>query len=300
MSLAVILLNWRDEQRTLRCARAVLDWRALKPHLFVVDNESTEASRGVLAHAVPDESLVYGAVNRGYGGGNNLGIERALAANLDYILLLNTDAEISEAGVSRLLEALNGQPQIAIIAPVIQEGSDQSLRVVGTRDIARYSRTRAVVPLNDLKKFGDYPIHEVDFVSGAVLLIRGSLLREIGLLDGEYFFSGEIADFCRRTRDRGHAIAVNLEVEARHDTGQTPLHLREALYAYYGLRNRFLYVKKHHARKKIAYFAYWTIIGAVGAVRALGRGRTARARAILLALMHAYRGRYGNQNAEFL
>ena len=49
MGLAVILINWRHEERTLRCARAVAGWHALKPHVIVVDNELTEATRGVLS-----------------------------------------------------------------------------------------------------------------------------------------------------------------------------------------------------------------------------------------------------------
>ena len=103
MGLAVILINWRHEERTLRCARAVAGWHALKPHVIVVDNESTEATHCALSAAVPAENLICSTVNRGYAGGNNLGIERALAEELEYVLLLNTDAEISAGGVGRLV-----------------------------------------------------------------------------------------------------------------------------------------------------------------------------------------------------
>ena len=300
MGLAVILLNWRDEERTLRCARAVMGWKALAPRLIVVDNESTKETGEALGAALPAGALICSAANLGYGGGNNLGIKHALAAAMEYVLLLNTDADISADGVSQLLERLNTRPQISIVGSVIQEADDGRTRLVGGRDIARYSYTRVAVPVGDLRKFTDYPIHEVDYVSGTVLLARVSVLQEIGLLDEEYFFSGEIADFCKRARDRGHKICVDLEVEARHDTGQTPTRLRETLYTYYGLRNRFLYVKKHHRREKIVYFIYWTVLAAVGLGRALWRGNGARARAIALALLHAYGGRYGNQNAKFL
>jgi GT2 family glycosyltransferase len=137
MGLVVILINWRHEERTLRCARAVAGWHALKPHVIVVDNESTEATRGVLSAAVPAENLICSTVNRGYAGGNNLGIERALAAGLEYVLLLNTDAEISAAGVGRLLARLDAYTQIAIVGPVVNEANErQTRRLVGGRDIA--------------------------------------------------------------------------------------------------------------------------------------------------------------------
>jgi hypothetical protein len=92
---------------------------------------------------------------------------------------------------------------------------------------------------------------------------------------------------------------VDLKVEARHDPDQTSLRLRETLYRYYSLRNRFLYVKKHYEPQKIKYFAFWTMAGALMLARALLGGKMTKARAVVLAIMHAYAGRYGNQNATF-
>jgi GT2 family glycosyltransferase len=301
MDLAVVLLNWRDEQRTLRCARSVMGWQALEPQLFVVDNESTEVTRNALSDLIPADNLICSGVNRGYGGGNNLGIKRALTTKAQYILLLNTDADISPAGVSRLIERLNDWPQISILGPVIQEEDEEGTRRLGGgRDIARHRFTRIDLPPGDTKRMAAGPVHDVDYIPGTVFLARTSLWREIGLLDEEYFFSGEIADFCKRAKDKGHRICVDTEVEADHDSRQTPLHIRERLYAYYGLRNRFLYVRKYHRERKLRYFAFWTLVGVAGLARGLLRGNTARARAIVFALIHAYGGRYGNQNAKLL
>ncbi len=73
MSVAVILLNWRCEQQTLECARAVSGWHPLKPRLIVVDNESTGTTRTILSAGLPNDSLFCSPLNLGYGGGNNLG-----------------------------------------------------------------------------------------------------------------------------------------------------------------------------------------------------------------------------------
>jgi GT2 family glycosyltransferase len=301
MGLAVVLINWRQEERTLRCVRAVAGWHALKPRVIVVDNESTEATYSALSAAVPDEDLICSTVNNGYAGGNNLGIKRALAAELDFVLLLNTDAEISSAGVSQLLARLDACAQIAIIGPVVNESDDrQTRRHVGGRDIASHSLTRISMSPAHSESLMGYPVQAVDYVPGTVFLARGSVFEEIGFLDEEYFFSGEIADFCKRARDRGHKVCVDLEVEAQHHTNQTQIHRRETLYLYYGLRNRFLYVRKHYPGRKLRYFAYWTMRGALGFARAVLQGEMERARAILLAVVHGYRGRYGNQNAALV
>ena len=300
MSLAVILLNWHNERQTLRRACAVTAWQELRPHLYVVDNELTRATRRTLAPALAPDSLICSPLNLGYAGGNNLGIRRALAAH-QYILLLNSDVEISEAAAAQLLERLEANPQISILGPVIHETRHgRAHLLVGGRDIARYRSTRMAIAPSDLKTLPGHPLHPVDYVSGTVFLARAGVFAETGLLDEEYFFSGEIADFCKRVKDRGREIYVDLEVEARHDPRQAPPHIRETLYVYYGFRNRFRYVTKHHAAEKMKYFAYWTILAALACVRALALGKIGKARAIILAVRHAYTGRYGNQNAKFL
>ena len=103
MSLAVILLNWRNTQQTLRCVHSISAWRELRPQVYVVDNESTAATSAALASALSPDNLICSSLNLGYAGGNNLGIRQALSAHCRYILLHNSDAEISEAGVIRLL-----------------------------------------------------------------------------------------------------------------------------------------------------------------------------------------------------
>jgi len=144
-----------------------------------------------------------------------------------------------------------------------------------------------------------YPLHDVDYVSGAVFLTRRVLFQEIGFLDERFFFSGEIADLCKRAKDRGHRICIDLAVEARHDTSQTSDTLREVLYTYYNLRNRFLYVRKHCSTERTEYFAYWGIKCSIELARSLLASKYAKARAILLALLHGYKNTVGNQNALF-
>ena len=265
MRLAVILVNWRNEQRTLRAIEAVRGWGALKPELIVVDNESTEGSRKALGAVLPASSLVTSKVNRGYGGGNNLGIARALGRNADFVLLLNSDAEIAEAGVVRLLARLARDPAMGAIGPVIHERQkDSVICLIGGKDIAQNVATRVTADPAELATVAGYPLIEVDYVPGAVLLARRGLFETIGLLDEQYFFSGEIADFGKRARNKGYRLCVDLDVHATHNVRETHQELRDTLYIYYSLRNRMLYARKHYPGER-------TQIS-----RALGEGLPAR------------------------
>ncbi len=125
------------------------------------------------------------------------------------------------------------------------------------------------------------------------------MFEEIGLLDEQYFFSGEIADFCKRARNNGHKACVDLEVQAYHSLDKTALELRDSLYVYYSLRNRFLYIKKHYPAEKFGYFSYWVKAGGQQLAGAIVKQDTSKARAIFLALRHALLNQFGNQNGKF-
>ena len=244
--------------------------------------------------------LIFSETNLGYAGGNNLGIARALQSSAPFVLLLNYDARVEETDMMRLIDRLQDNPDIAIIGPVLHERRQDGVQCsIGGRDIAQNVLTREAAELADLPRMPGYPLHDADYVPGTVFLARRSVFEQIGYLDEDFFFSGEIADFCKRARDAGHRVCVDLEAEARHDTREASQRIRDTLYVYYSLRNRFLYAKKHYPSERAKYLALWSGLCLVELGRALATGKLRKARAILLALAHGCTGRFGNRNAAF-
>jgi len=300
-SLSVIIVNWRDEQQTLRCVAAFRRWKTLRPDLIVVDNESSEKSRKDLSSELGSNELVRSQANLGYAGGNNLGIARALENGAPFVLLLNNDAAIEETDMIRLIDRLRDHPDIAIIGPVLHERLQGGVHYyIGGKDIAQSVLTRKAAKLEDLPRVPGFPLNDVDYVPGTVFLARRSVFEQIGFLDEDFFFSGEIADLCKRARDRGHRVCVDLGAKAQHDASETSQPVRDTLYVYYSLRNRFLYAKKHYPSEQAKYLALWSGLCLVELGRALAAGKLRKARAILLAVAHGCTGRFGNQNAAFL
>ena len=175
--LSVVIVNWRNEERTLRCVSQLTGWGILKPQILVVDNESTVMSREALAKALDANELICSEVNLGYSGGNNLGIERALHSRVPFILLLNSDAMIAEKDVIRLLNRLRDNPDIAILGPVLNEYQSDIVRsYIGGTDIVRNSVTRQAADREALSNVPGYPLIDVDYVPGAVFLDRKSVV----------------------------------------------------------------------------------------------------------------------------
>ncbi len=121
------------------------------------------------------------------------------------------------------------------------------------------------------------------------------LFETVGSFDEEYFFAGEMADLCRRASQAGLRCVIDPSAQASHDVARS-CEERQTLHAYYVIRNRFLYVRRHDPARQGRLFVLWTLRAAWAAARALVRGRLRSAGAIGLGLMHGWRGRFGARN----
>ena len=95
-SLSVIILNWNAAADTMSCVRNFAAWQQIRPAIWVVDNASEDGSADLIAETCPEVNLIRNPVNQGYTGGNNRGLEKALASSNAPVMLLNNDAKIAE------------------------------------------------------------------------------------------------------------------------------------------------------------------------------------------------------------
>ncbi len=293
VNLPVVILNWNSAAQTAACAASLRTWQRLQPRLVVVDNASRPEERW----PDPDARLLHNAENQGYAGGNNTALRDLLAGEAPpFILLLNSDAHLEEAAAEALVRLLEAEPEAAIAGPLLRECSGtQAHASLGGRHIAWHVQTR----IWQEPAPGESNPRPVDYVPGTVALLRVAALRQVGLLDEAYFFSGELADWCTRARRAGWTCLVLPSAQAAHHTHpDSPL--RETLYLYYSLRNRFRFVRKFHPALQVLLTPAWTLAGLLLILQALARGRRGRARAVALALADGLRGRFGNRHAHFL
>lgn len=311
MNLSVVILNWNQAAATIRCVEAVAAWTQVAPDIWVVDNASQDGSRDLIPKQCPTAQVLASDINLGFAGGNNLALRRILSrypperCDRDVVLLLNNDAVITEDQVQHLLADLETNPRLGVVGPLIDERRGQKQVVTaGGRDIARHLGTRYEEKAADLSALiATHRLLDVDYVPGTAALVRADLFRTVGLFDEDYFFSGEMADFCRRARARGWASAICTRAWAAHTPGDGA---RSTLYRYYTLRNRFLYIRKFyparsgiHLSRRALFASCWSAVGLAMAARSLMLGRPAEARAAWRALRDGLAGRFGNRNTLF-
>ncbi|MFZ3147621.1 MAG: glycosyltransferase family 2 protein [Methanothrix sp.] len=290
--LAIIIINWNKAEDTLHCLYMISRWSELKTEVIVIDNGSSQEDLLLLQNAGFSFQLIINETNRGYAGGNNAGITKALDEGFPYIMLLNSDATISESCVKQLLECRKYSPNLGVLGPLLEEGG----RIyAGGRNIGVYSRTRIPYEAKD----SDSELLIVDYVPGSVLLARREAFEKVGLLDEVFFFSGEIADFCRRVQLAGLKCAIYTGCRASHIPDMNSS-MRETLYNYYTLRNRFLFIRRHFRGTKIFWSLRWVLEGIEQITIALLKGERKRAHALWLGLRDGVSGRFGDRNAQFI
>ncbi len=219
----------------------------------VVDNSSSAATAAVAAaHAA---RYLDPGRNLGFAAGVNYALARRGDPSAD-VLLLNPDAEIDAAGVSRLHAAVVADPRLACVGPA-QVGLD------GAPDRVAWpfpTPARAWLEAIGLSRIdtGDH------FVIGSVLLIAAAALADVGGFDERFFLYSEETDWQRRARTRGWRVRLVPEVRAVHEgagAGADPAWRTVQFTA-----SLELYLRKHYGRTG------WSIFRAAGIVGAAMRG----------------------------
>ena len=272
--------------------KSLRGWQTLPTTIWVVDNASDDGEADLIKQNCPEARLIRSTTNRGFAGGNNLGIRAALEADSDMVLLLNNDASIDEDNTRTLADSFCAHPNPDIVGPVLHETQGNQMRIsAGGRDIARHITTHILLE----SPVSEQVLQPVNYVPGTVAMIRAEVFEKTGFFDENYFFSGEMADFCQRARQHDYQTAIVPQAIAKHNLDHAG-ELRSTLYTYYSLRNRFLYTRKF---APAPWLAFWVIYCLAQAVWQGLRGRFSQARAIGLAMLDGLAGGFGDQNEYF-
>ncbi len=206
--ISVVILNWNTERLLRRCIASIKNHNTsqVSYEIIVVDNASEDGSRAMVTSEFPDVKLVINKRNIGFGAGNNRG---AVEATGRYILFLNSDTEVHTDCLLKLVQFADEHPECGIVGPKLlnADGSLQySCRHYPNLATGFFRNT----PLGRLfpsnRHNADYLMsswdhasnRNVDWVSGAALMIRRATADEVGMFDEDYFMYCEDVDLCRR------------------------------------------------------------------------------------------------------
>ncbi len=259
--MGIVLVNWNSYDDTAACLKSLELVTYPNVEIIVVDNGSKDDSLTRLHNDFPDVTYIHSAENTGFTGGNNLGMEHALDAGCDHVLLLNNDTFVLPGFLEPLVARLESDPKIAAAtgkiyyAPQTRGGEDHVIWYAGCYRKWHMGYHHYGVEEKDIGKFEEP--REIPYASGCLMLLRGSAIREIGLLSPEYFIYWEEADWCHRARDAGYICMYEPKSVIYHNFTSAALGYETAFHMYMQYRNCFIYAKKHY--HGFDSLRYWTL-----------------------------------------
>jgi len=241
----IVLLNWNGREDTVDCLESLRPVLTPERMVLVVDNGSIDESVQTIRSAFPGLEVLETGRNLGYAGGNNVGIERAMANGAEFVLVLNNDTRCAPDLVDRLLEAAARHPRAGLLCPrIFYMHEPARVWFDGARWNSRdlyfgfpgKDRLDAELSADD---------HETDYASGAALLVRAEVIRQTGAFDDRYFLVWEEADWCFRAREKGWLSVVVPSARVWHRVGASFGTEASPLRTYFSFRNRLVWLFRH-------------------------------------------------------
>ena len=212
IDLSVILLNWNTRDLLRESLQSLLDQPpGLSTQIIVADNASEDGSREMVRDLFPNVTLLTNPGNIGFGAGNNAALPLARGR---YVLFLNSDTKVTACALQTLVTYADAHPDIGILGPKLlnADGSLQySCRQYPNLATGFFRNTPLgrLFPRNRfasdylMQRWDHATPRDVDWVSGAALMMRRTLLDQIGAFDEDFYMYCEDVDLCWRAN---HAV----------------------------------------------------------------------------------------------
>ena len=264
--VAIITLNWRNYKDTIDCLDSLLKQEYPYFQIFVLDNGSHDGSVEHIeewgqklgsdfssVHAENAEPLSFNQrvillkseENLGYTGGNNLACQVALKTGDQYLWFIYYDTVQDSGALRALVNTAESDIKVGMVGskilyfdkPDVIESIGSTLIVpIGVfRHIKQGVKNSDVLPA---------PI-EVPYIYGCSFLVRGELIRDVGLLDERFFLLIEEGDWSLRARKRGWKLFSSPASVVWHKVTSS-MGKRSEIFFYYVTRNTLLFMWKHY------------------------------------------------------
>jgi GT2 family glycosyltransferase len=246
--LSIIIVNWNTKEYLLPCLREIFErGQGMSREVIVVDNGSRDGSGDEVKKAFPSVHVIQNEENLGFAKAVNQGLKNSSGR---YILLLNPDTQVKNGAMERLVSFMGGYSDAAVAGAQLlnADGSKQN-SIANFPSLASELLNKSLLRWLFPKKFPGKGRNysepfEVDSVIGACMVVRREAMKQVGLLDEDYFLFLEETDWCYRMKRAGWKIYHVPQAEVYHFQGKSAeAERKRAKVEYY--RSRYHFFKKN-------------------------------------------------------
>lgn len=222
MDLSIVIVEYRCLDHVQQCLNSIYRYiHGINYEIKISSNSCyDEAMQRKLHYEFDNVEWIFNKKNVGYARGVNSGIEQCKG---NCIFVFNPDIQLLDKEITHALKYLERNTDIGIIGPKITDSNSRiqdSCRsfitpyAFAARCITRFSR-KIDSEILDERNYGE--TRNVDWVSGACMLVKRNAISKVGLMDGRYFMYIEDMDWCKRFWDSGFRVVYWPKMKVHHN-----------------------------------------------------------------------------------
>ncbi len=254
MQLSIVIVSWNVRKDITNCISSLsVNPPVCSFETIVVDNASSDGSAQEIREQFPEVTCVANDQNYGFAAANNQGIKLAKG---EYLLFLNPDTIVRSGSLDPLVTFMDSNKDVGACGPKLlnEDGSTQ-------RSVRKFPSYRgALYRFTFLKYFKIFKNSyrswlmrdfdhqsriDVNQLMGAALLVRKSIIDEIGGFDENFFMYYEEVDLCYRIKKHGWRIVFLPQASITHLGGRSSQQIPAAKRIMM-LRSLLKYFRKNH------------------------------------------------------
>ncbi len=166
---------------------------------------------------LPEVVMIDDGINRGFSGGNNMGINWALAHGFDYVFLNNGDLKLGPDAIERLVNTMESDQMIGSAQSFVHFWKEpEKVNVTGgVMHVAGFGYARDNG--SDVSKVHRKNNEEIMYASGAAVMYQVDALKKVGLLEEGFFMYHEDLEIGLRLRFAGYKNVLSTKSKVFHD-----------------------------------------------------------------------------------
>lgn len=211
--LSIVIVSWNTRALLSACLQSIARSTRLSHEVWVVDNGSADGTVELVRQAFPNVRLIANAENRGFAAANNQALRLTQG---DYVMLLNPDTVVHDGALDAMVAFMQARSGVGAVGCRLlnEDGSLQPSAHNFYTPWGSLLENRLATwlwpwrhPHTPWLAFFDHSrARPVGWVCGAALMVRRTVLREVGLLDEAFFMYGEEVDWQLRMHRAGWPV----------------------------------------------------------------------------------------------
>lgn len=268
LQLSIVIVNWNTKELLNQCIESIKkNTEKIQYEIIVVDNASSDGSVSFIKENHPDVQIIENKKNLGFAAANNIGIRKCKGK---FICLSNSDIKVLKGSLAHLIEYIEKNTHVGMVGPKTLN-ADYSIRPNCRKEITLWNVFVESFSLQNVFKksnifndglmtyFDHNEIKYVDVLPACFIVVRKDTLKDIGLLDENFYFYGEDKDWCKRFKEKNWQIVFLPHAEVIHYAGKSAS-LAPFKFMIERFKSNQYYWKKHRGRMSMKIYLLLQII----------------------------------------